>query len=264
MMLVVLAHESDEAAAGLVAHWRDGGRDAGMLTLCDLSRRGWVYDPERPSQGRAVVDGRVLPVTEIAMIVTRLAGVLPQDLPWIHEQDREYAASEMYAFLQAWLTSLPCPVLNRPSAGALAGPAWRPEEWLWRARRLGLRSAPMRRSAVRPGDGEPRSVADDKQSLGCTVSVDVVRERVIVDGRDAAPEHRTLAAAAQRLARDAGTELLHVELTMEDSAEPCVTSACPWVNLSHDAVVEALAPVLPGEPAPTSPPLQEGPAMEVP
>lgn len=59
--------------------------------------------------------------------------------------DRVYVAAEMHAFLLAWLTQLPCPVLNRPTVNSLAGPAWRQERWVTIAAGLGVPIFPFSR-----------------------------------------------------------------------------------------------------------------------
>jgi hypothetical protein len=68
----------------------------------------------------------------------RLPAVSPEELQHIVPQDRCYVASEMTAFLTAWLSSLSCPIVNRPTAGSLSGPAWRPEQWIRTAVRAGI------------------------------------------------------------------------------------------------------------------------------
>ena len=79
----------------------------------------------RPEEAAAVIGGQVLPVADITGVLTRLPAVQPEDLAHIATADRDYVASEMTAFLIAFVSALPCRVLDRPSAGALSGPAWR-------------------------------------------------------------------------------------------------------------------------------------------
>jgi hypothetical protein len=64
-------------------------------------------------------------------------------------------AAEMNAFLVAWLTSLTCPIFNRPTATSLCGPAWSVEHWRIQVARCGgqwARTAAGLRRAYVVGD----------------------------------------------------------------------------------------------------------------
>jgi hypothetical protein len=60
-------------------------------------------------------------------------------LSWIAADDRSYAMAEVNAFLVAWLSSLTCPVLNRPTATSLCGPGWSQTHWRIAAARARVR-----------------------------------------------------------------------------------------------------------------------------
>ena len=66
---------------------------------------------------------------EIKMVLTRRPSILADELTGVHEEDRFYIAAEMNAFLVAWLASLRCPVINRPTGTCLCGPSWTDEHW---------------------------------------------------------------------------------------------------------------------------------------
>src|SRR5262249_1920994 len=83
------------------------------------------------------------------------------------------------AFLVALLTSLACPIFNRPTAGSLAGPAWNPQHW--------------RRAAAQ--DGLPMCAGTGECAPGGSV---VVLDRELVAGCDV-PAH--ISQAACRLAQ---------------------------------------------------------------
>jgi hypothetical protein len=111
---------------------------------------GWIYQLGDAASGAAVIGGRIICTSQIQGVITLLPWVGPQDLPGIHPEDREYVAAEMSAFLLAWLSELPCPVLNRPSPSSLSGPGWRHDHWIRVASRLGI----------------PTTLPDDSNALG--------------------------------------------------------------------------------------------------
>ncbi len=143
-MIVVLASEQDEVARLLVQKW--GGRNACVLTPTSLSRSGWRFYMGSRTKCDAVLANGQIDCREITGVVTRLAAVTENDLPHIEARDRSYVAAEMTAFLLAWLSSLECPVINRPTPGGLNGPAWREEEWRYCAAKIGIPIIPMRRT----------------------------------------------------------------------------------------------------------------------
>jgi hypothetical protein len=146
-MIVVLGRESDAGAQSLLERWRD--RDAALLTPRDLSRAGWAYDPASPAEGRAVVAGRSVAVGEIRGVVTTLETLTIRDLAHIGREDRSYVVSEMYAFLLAWMRTIPCRVLNRPTPQSLAGCGWHREQWVLVADALGIPTVPVSEPAER-------------------------------------------------------------------------------------------------------------------
>src|SRR5262245_10291653 len=146
-MVVVLAYRHDVAARVLVNRWREAGGGAALLTCADLSSPGWRYVAGQPDAGQAHIDGGIVATRDIAAVVTRIPAVAESELAHVHEDDRRYAAAEMQAFLLAWLSSLECPVLNRPSSSNLAGPGWSTTEWVRRAQRLGIAARPVQHRA---------------------------------------------------------------------------------------------------------------------
>ncbi|HEV2714058.1 MAG TPA: hypothetical protein VGU64_02260, partial [Terriglobales bacterium] len=126
-MIVVLASLDDSSAEALVQRWAHV--DARLMTCEDLSRSGWSVSPHLRGRGMTVIGGERVGVKHIQGVLVRLSFVTENELPHIHPEDRLYLAAEIMAFLVAWLSELPCPVLNRPTPFCLAGPSWRPEQW---------------------------------------------------------------------------------------------------------------------------------------
>src|SRR5262245_50641677 len=203
MMFVVLAYAHDAGAQALVQRWCAHGEDAALLTCADLSRPGWRYVGGSVS-GQAVINGQLISTREIDAVITRIPAVGEAELVHVHEDDRRYAAAEMQAFLLAWLMSLECPVLNRPTPSNLGGPSWSVAQWVRRARRLGLAARPVRQCLVyAPGVSYGAECRVDTNAI----FVDVVGERAfLVGGRAPRTDEGSFAQAAIALARNAGVE----------------------------------------------------------
>ncbi len=170
-----------------------------------------------------MASGESIPTGAIHGVVNRIPGITAEDLLHVAEPDREYVAAEMGAFLLAWLTRLPCPVVNRPAANALMGAAHAPEGWAALAARAGLRLPWTRQSYPRPVAAWPAEAA----------LVSVLGERTF---GDVAP---ALAEQACRLAARAGVELLAVAF---DGAGPdaAFVGAHLWPDVSQPDLAEAL------------------------
>lgn len=214
-MLLVLAGVGDWRGADLCERWAPAG--ARLMTPDDLALPGWRHEPARPCSGVAVAGGEPLATAEIAGVCTLLPCVLADELRSIRRQDREYVAAEMTAFLCAWLSSLSCAVLNRPSPARLCGPAWSPVRWLWFAAKAGL-----------PTVAEPPVE---------TLDVTVVGSRAF--GASSAAER----SLALELARRAGVPLLRVRLAGSTST-PVLAGADLWVEPGLDGVADAIGSLL--------------------
>ncbi|MBV8172998.1 MAG: hypothetical protein JO151_00365 [Verrucomicrobia bacterium] len=224
-MLVVLASRHDRSARYLVERWTAFG--AGMITCEDLSVAGWRFCPSSPDASTAVVDGRCVPCKDIAGVLTRLPCIFPGELLHIRREDREYVAAEMGAFLMAWLSSLSCPVLNRPVGTCLSGLNWRPEQWALAASRVNIRVRTTKRrillgSTAEPGGSEPNSIAVTVIGHQCFGQID---------------PH--LGVQARRLAMAAGVDLLEVRFS-GDEADFCFESANLWPDLSRADLADAV------------------------
>ncbi len=152
----------------------------------------------------------------------------PQELSYITAADREFAASEMTAFLLAWLSRLPCPILNRPSGTSLCGPNWRTEQWTHAAAKIGIPVEPVQRQIPACA-----IINDRALDFGTRVDAVVVGERCL--GEVSADQ----AIAARRLAIAAGVGLLTVRFTVRDGESRFVeASAMP--SLADPRVAEAV------------------------
>jgi hypothetical protein len=191
-MLVILCSAHDSTARSVVEAWAPRG--AALCTPADLSTPGWRYSAGKPDEGAAVVAGQIVPVQAITGVLTRLPAIHPDMLPHIHAADRDYVAGEMTAFLIAFLSALPCRLLNRPTAGSLLGPAWRPEQWTRAATKAGIPVRPIRRSVRLSALSPPESEI--------AAEVTLIGDRIFGDGEP------SMAAWAHSLAHAAGVGML--------------------------------------------------------
>lgn len=241
-MLIVLASCYDAGAAALVRRWRPHG--ARLLTCVDLSRPGWRWDPGAPDQATYVVAGEPVAARTVHGVVSLLPAVVPVELPHVVAEEREYVASEMTAFLVAWLSSLPCQLLNRPTPLCLTGPRLVHEQWLRRAAKLGLSVHPSLRRArpfVRPRPEEsspwlgwetPEDEADR------TVSVPIVAGACLTAGLgDTLPAE--FLADLGRLAGETGAGLLTAILARHRQGWR-FAGAAPIVDVTRPDVPDAM------------------------
>lgn len=201
-VLAVLGSSLDPSATVLVEAWSAAG--AVLLSAEDLSRPGWAFRVAEPDAGVAVIGGERVPVSEIQAVVTRRPAVLAQELTAIEPTDRAYLAAEMNAFLVAWLSALPCPVLNRPTPRSLSGPAWTALHWAAAAAEVGV-------------DWVAEPVGPTSDVVVCGTACLGARST----GED---------ETARALARCAGVELLGVRFC---SAGACAATTIPPLD-AHD------------------------------
>ncbi|HEV2719055.1 MAG TPA: hypothetical protein VG323_03475 [Thermoanaerobaculia bacterium] len=210
-MIVVVASAFDAAARSVVARW--GSRRAAMLTAEDLCRPGWSLRIPVGGADTSVIAERVVPNAEIEGVLTLRPCVFPAELRSIRPVDRQYVSAELNAFLLGWLTSLRCPVVNRPSAASLAGPNWLPEKWAMAAASCGI---PVRR--------ETRPSSDDALEI------------IAAGDRCFGSETAVLGVWTRQLARTAGVDLLSVRYSRDHH----FLSASCWPTLTDDEVLDAV------------------------
>jgi hypothetical protein len=224
-ILVVMASRSDAAATRFVAANADSGMH--LMTPADLSQQGWRFRLGEPMECTAVVAGRPTKTAAIAAVMTRLPAVSDDDLPHIVPSDRAYVAAEMNAFLLAWLTSLTCPLLNRPTPQCLSGPIWRQEKWVLIANRLGIPSRPVARQ-VRLNE---RIGAASPEPAGATIAV--IGRKHVGDGDG------VLVERAHALAEAAAVDLLAVQFDGH-GPDARFVDANLWPDLGDDNIAEAV------------------------
>ena len=194
-MLVVVCSIRDRGARQLCLRWR--AHHARLLTARDLSLPGWRHHLGASAESCAVISGRPMPSSSITGVLNRLPCVDESELPHIVAHDRAYVAAEMNAFLLSWMSSLSCPIVNRPAPNCLVGPNWRIEQWTAAAASLHIPVHPWRYTTARNAVPEPHPP--------------VGAEVIVVGARTfGTPE---LSCAATALARLAGVSLASVQFT---------------------------------------------------
>jgi hypothetical protein len=174
--------------------------------------------------GTSRAGGRLAEAHQIDGVLTRLPFVAESELTDIVPDDRSYVAAEMTAFLAAWLTDLPCPVLNRPTPVCLMGPYWRKEKWIATASKLGIPVAPAHRSV--PG------IIDNGLCSGATI-VNVIGRRCIGQADE------TLFRSALALAEAADADLLRVRFASGEANSAFLEADC-WVDIADPEVSVAI------------------------
>jgi hypothetical protein len=212
-VLAVLAKRHDRRICTILERlWPFG---AGAITCDDLSRAGWRFRPDAPDDSVAVIDGRIVPCREITGILTCWPFVDEAELGHVVPSDRAYVAAEMHAFLKAWLTAVPCPVLNRPAGDSLAGPLLWPARWSRAAAEAGL---------TLPSSGH-------EVAARATVTVIGRRSFGDVDAR--------LVMQARALADRAGVDRLEVRFDGTGGGA-AFAGACAWPRLETDEFASAI------------------------
>ena len=228
--IIVFANRWDANARSFARRYRAQG--VRLLTPENLSRSGWVYSLDNRSEhAQAAVVGGVISSERIGGVLTRLSCVSELDLPQIVSTDRAYVAAEMTGFLLAWLTSLPCPVLNPPTPGCLAGRSWHYGQWVHAASQLGMpvekvhkRIGPLQRSysRKRPRVSAPSGVTVTMVGTQCFGTVSPVLL------------HQTRA-----LAKVAGVDLLAVQFAGPDP-DAAFVRASLWPDIADHRIAEAV------------------------
>lgn len=228
-VVLVFANEGDKVADRFVR--RNARRGVRLVTPRDLSQAGWRYELQHgTASAQAVIEGRPVPQSRLAGVMTRLGCVTTADVPHIDAVDRSYVAAEMQAFLVAWLQILPCPVLNRPSTICLAGNRWSPHKWVQTAARLGIPVTPIEQRVDR------RAHRRGRQPTALNAPVTDV---TIVGSQTIGKASPRLVHQARMLGCAAGLDFVTVRFSspMDDAV---FLGATLWPDLADVTIAEAV------------------------
>jgi hypothetical protein len=161
----------------------------------------------------------------------RLSFVSEHDLPQIVCIDRAYVAAEMNGFLLAWLSALPCPVLNRPRAACLAGCSWDQKQWVHAASQLGI---PVEEIQQRI-DPRSRNHSTKRVNVSARTGVTVT----VVGPQCFGAVSPVLLGQSHALAKLAGVDLLAVQFAGPDAGSAFVMASL-WPNIADDRIAGAV------------------------
>jgi hypothetical protein len=204
-MLVILTSKHDKLLADILRQSRTS--EIGILTCKDLSVSGWNLYLQDIERSTAIIEGKSIKFEEIKGVWNRLPFVTEHELDHILLTERKYVASEMMAFLVAWLSLLSCPMINMPTPTCLSGPNWSQLQWACAAFRMGISIYPL-----------SYYVSNNNRFLeqkdgGCITNVTVIGRRSF--GSD----DKELLNKTKCLANHAGTDFLCVTFSHYTNGE---------------------------------------------
>ncbi len=241
-MWLVLCSAADPA--GLWAY--EGLRQLGLTPLELVTVESLAYDSQwehRLDGGGThlkvtLADGRVLCSSRVRGAINRVLAPPPQASRQAVPADREYAQAEWFAFYLSWLNGLPGVVINRPTALGLSGPWYHSSEWVLRAGRAGLPTPVYHMTGRDTADWGYGSLAPDGAA---TLNLITLRGEVF-----GAQVPESLVRACGKLAQDAATEMLGIELYAAKNGEWTFAKATPSPDLTLGGLplLQRLAQVL--------------------
>ncbi len=170
-------------------------------------------------------DGRVLCSSRIRGALNRLLAPSQVITQLAVASDQAYAQGELLALYLSWLHGLPGVVINRPTPLGLCGAWYHISEWVCRAGRAGLRTPAYRQSGHDGLDRGYRSLAPE----GATVLSLITLRGEVFGGR--VPEN--VVRACGKLAEEAGTDMLGIELYLAENGEWTFANAVPCPDLTR-------------------------------
>jgi len=216
-MILIIAEPFDMAALWLHARIAEsGGMPAKVVTPAQLSYAlsitQYLGSPHDDIAFR-LANEETIRMRDVAAVINRIVTVPQAHINQAPEADRNYASSEIHAFMLGWLGALPCPVFNPPSPESLSGP--------WHSDIAALNFAVLAGFACTPatlgtGEGLKPFAAD-------TASVDT---HFVLDGQ-------VIGALLDASARDAmiqfaqlwGTRLVQIDSCVREGRRHFVTAS---------------------------------------
>jgi hypothetical protein len=170
-----------------------------------------------------LADGRILRSSQVQGVLNRLLAPHQDPLGMVSPEDRDFAAAELMAFYLSWLHGLKGMVINRPSPRGLCG-GWRhTSEWIGLASRAGFPVPPYRQASGDSPDRGYRSLAPSGSSM--------TRLIALAGKVFGATIPEPVAAAATKLAEDAGAGMLGIDLYLDPDSQWTFAAASPIPDL---------------------------------
>jgi hypothetical protein len=211
------------------------------LVLSETLAEGAQWEHRVGNDGTHVkmtlADGRMLCGSKMKGVVNRLMMPPMSKVRWPSETEQAYVQGEMHALYLSWLNGLPCVMLNRPSTSCLSGRFFMASEWLHRAAKAGLKTAPLYQTDDDGRDGYAFSVPES-----------AVRQSVIVAGDCVFPVRvpNAVRAGCVRLAEDTSMAIMGAEFYIDGNGEWCFAGgiASPDLRAGGMPLLECLAAML--------------------
>jgi len=227
-MWLVLCSSSDPSGLWVYQGLKQLGVAPLELVLAEWLAYGSQWEHRLDGSGThlkiVLPDGRTLCSSRIRGAINRLLAPSPGIAQRAVASDKEYAQAELQAFYLSWLKGLPGVVINRPTAVGLCGSWYHASEWVYRASRAGLATPVYRQTGHDAPEKCYRSLAPEGAA-----KLNVITFRGEVFGGQV-PESTVRACA--KLAHEAGTEMLGIELYAAEDGEWTFANATPSPDLS--------------------------------
>jgi len=164
-MILILVSSYYKEAATFAKRFPGGA--ASIFTCADLAAQ--PIDLFYPGFERSTITigGAAIPINAISGVINFLPEILPEELYFFPEEERDYQAAEFRALFTFFLQALPCPVINRPSASGLTGAFNHPLYWMDRARKLDIPTIPLVIDSDHPANHPPTQKPPAQPEIIC-------------------------------------------------------------------------------------------------
>lgn len=220
-MILILVSSYQKEAATFVKKFPEGA--VSLLTCADLAEAATNLFYPAFGDSSITIGGATVPVSAITGVANLLPLILPEELYFFAEEERDYQSAEFRALLTFFLDALPCPVINRPSGSGLTGPFNHPIRWIDLARELSIPTVPLDIDSHDNANRPAASKAPPFLEITC-FNQEILRRSAVfsatlpdLPGADRSPEAEAFSEAEQytlQLAQHSGSAFLRVSFEM--------------------------------------------------
>ncbi len=134
-MILVVASAVDKVAAGFVEEL-SLLTPAAVMTCKNIALECCDIHCPNLLASSLTIDSQKVWLSEVRGVLCLLPTVIPDELYFYPDDEREYQSMEFLALLTYVFANLPCPVINRPTACSLSGPFASQTAWYHLAQQL--------------------------------------------------------------------------------------------------------------------------------
>lgn len=163
-MILIISNIANEAAADWIPTFPAGA--ASLITASDfhVSFKGGVYVNDFHTS-LLTLNGHRLKPKEITGVITTISAFSPIEFYYIDPADRSYVCEEVNAFMNYFLSSLPCKMINPPTRKCFSGINLHKIEWIKIARQLKI---PVQLFSMSNGKIEYPDRGQKFETISCT------------------------------------------------------------------------------------------------